>query len=216
MIYALSFIVLLTGQCTSINSKPINMGEDTNRRMSGIDTATLGTGCFWCSEAIFQQLKGVIKVIPGYSGGQVKNPSYQQVCLGTTGHAEVCQIIYDTEIISFDELLEVFWLIHDPTSLNRQGNDVGTQYRSVVFYHNAAQKEAALEYKEMLKASQAYPKPVVTEISPYQGFYKAEDYHLNYYQLNRTAPYCVYVIAPKIEKFKKVFKDKLKIPLNAH
>ena len=175
-----------------------------------LEKATFGAGCFWCVEAIFQELKGVIKVIPGYSGGHVKNPSYREVCTGTTGHAEVCEIIFDTEVISFDELLEVFWLIHDPTSLNRQGNDVGTQYRSVIFYRNEKQKEIALEYKHMLSESGDYKKPIVTEITLFSDFYKAEDYHQDYYELNKNAPYCVYVISPKIEKFRKVFKDKLK------
>jgi peptide-methionine (S)-S-oxide reductase len=191
------------------NKKSIMMCEEKIKK-SGIDTATLAGGCFWCVEAIYQQLKGVIKVIPGYSGGHVKNPSYREVCMGTTGHAEVCEIIYDTEIISFDEILEVFFLIHDPTSLNQQGNDVGTQYRSAIFYHNPEQKTTAEEYKKMLELSKAYSKPVITEIAPFTGFYKAEDYHQNYYKLNSDAPYCVYVISPKIEKFKKVFKDKLK------
>jgi peptide-methionine (S)-S-oxide reductase len=177
---------------------------------SGIDTAIFGAGCFWCVEALFQQLRGVIKVIPGFSGGHIKNPSYREVCNGTTGHAEVCEVIFDNEVISFDELLEVFWLIHDPTSLNCQGNDVGTQFRSVVFYRNQQQKEIALEYKKMLNSSGSYSKPVVTEISMFTNFYKAEEYHHGYYDLNKEAPYCVYVISPKIDKFRKVFKDKLK------
>jgi len=178
---------------------------------SGIDTAVLGAGCFWSVEAIFQQLKGVIKVIPGYSGGHIKSPAYREVCNGTTGHSEVCEIIFDNEIVSFDELLEVFWLIHDPTSLNRQGNDIGTQYRSVIFYRNQCQKEIAMEYKNMLTSSGSYKKPIVTEITRFTSFYKAEEYHQDYYDLNKGAPYCVYVISPKIEKFQKVFKDKLKI-----
>ena len=181
-----------------------------NENKSGIDTAVFGAGCFWCVEAIFQQLKGVIKVIPGYSGGQIKNPSYREVCSGKTGHAEVCEIIFDTEVISFDELLEVFWLIHDPTSLDRQGNDVGTQYRSVIFYLNSRQSETAQEYKNMLTNSGAYKRPIVTDIARFTEFYKAEDYHQYYYDLNKNAPYCVYVISPKMEKFRKVFKDKLK------
>jgi peptide-methionine (S)-S-oxide reductase len=177
---------------------------------SGIDTAVFGAGCFWCVEALYKQLKGVIKVIPGYSGGDVKNPSYREVCNGTTGHAEVCEIIFDTDVITFDELLEVFWLIHDPTSVNQQGNDVGTQYRSAVFYRNEKQKETALEYKSMLSNSGAYKKSIATEITLFTSFYRAEDYHVDYYDLNKNAPYCVYVIEPKIEKFRKVFKDKLK------
>lgn len=177
---------------------------------SGIDTAIFGAGCFWCVEAIFQQIKGVIKVIPGYSGGIVKKPSYLEVSNGNTGHAEVCQVIFDNEIITYDELLEVFWLIHDPTSVNKQGNDIGSQYRSAIFYRNSWQKEIAVEYKEMLNTSGAYKKPIVTDITVFTEFYKAEDYHIDYYGSNKNAPYCVYVISPKIEKFRKVFKDKLK------
>lgn len=188
-------------------------GEETKFK-SGIEIATFGAGCFWCVEAIYQQLKGVIKVIPGYSGGTIKNPAYREVCNGTTGHAEVCQIIYDTELISFGELLEVFYLIHDPTSLNKQGNDVGTQYRSVIFYHTEQQREEAEEYKTMLDSSNLYSKLIVTEISPCKAFYKAEDYHLNYYQFNGNVPYCTYVITPKVEKFRKVFKDKLKLSVH--
>jgi len=174
------------------------------------ETATFGTGCFWCTEAIFQELKGVLKVTSGYSGGTVKNPSYEDVCTGTTGHAECLQVVYDPAVISYDELLEVFWESHDPTSLNRQGNDVGTQYRSVIFYHNAEQKKKAEEYKAKLDKSGAYDKPIVTEISRYAAFYAAEDYHQDYYRLHGSQPYCTFVIRPKVEKFEMVFKDKLK------
>jgi len=174
------------------------------------DTATLGTGCFWCTEAIFEQLKGVVSVASGYSGGTVKNPSYHDVCTGNTGHAEVVQVIFDPKVITYTDLLEVFWETHDPTSLNRQGNDEGTQYRSVIFYHNSIQKQVAVKYKEKLNKSGAYAKPVVTEIAPYKTFYKAENYHQDYYNLNGEEPYCHYVIQPKLDKFKKVFKDKLK------
>jgi peptide-methionine (S)-S-oxide reductase len=179
---------------------------------SGIktDTATFGTGCFWCTEAIFQQLEGVLKVTSGYSGGHVKNPSYEQVCDGTTGHAEVIQMIYDPAKISFDELLEVFWETHDPTTLNRQGNDVGTQYRSAVFYHNAEQKQKAEKYKAELDKSGAFSNKIVTEVTPASAFYAAENYHQNYYNQNGSQPYCTFVIRPKMEKFQKVFKDKLK------
>ncbi len=175
-----------------------------------LDTATFGEGCFWCSEAVFQRLKGVHSVVSGYSGGDVKNPSYQQVCSGTTGHAEVIQFTYDPSIISYDELLKVFWRTHDPTTLNRQGADVGTQYRSVIFYHNEEQKKKAEHYKDELNKSGAFKDPIVTEISPYRNFYKAEDYHQNYYNNNPSQGYCSFVIAPKLEKFEKVFKDKLK------
>jgi len=174
------------------------------------EIATFGAGCFWCVEAVFQSLNGVEKVVSGYSGGHVKNPTYKQVCTGTTGHAEVCQIHYKPDIISFVELLEVFWSTHDPTTLNRQGNDVGTQYRSVIFYHNTEQKEIAENYKKKLDNSGAFPGAIVTEITPFENFYIAEDYHQEFYDLNPDQPYCTYVIQPKMEKFKKVFSDKLK------
>jgi peptide-methionine (S)-S-oxide reductase len=174
------------------------------------DTATFATGCFWCTEAIFQELKGVYKAVSGYSGGHVANPSYEEVCKGTTGHAECLQIIYDPKVISFDELLEVFWESHDPTSLNRQGNDIGTQYRSAIFYHNAEQKQKAEHYKAELDKSGAYNKPIVTEITAFSNFYPAENYHQNYYNTHGSAPYCSLVIRPKVEKFEKVFKNKLK------
>ncbi|MFL5754329.1 MAG: peptide-methionine (S)-S-oxide reductase MsrA [Bacteroidia bacterium] len=174
------------------------------------ETATFGSGCFWCVEAVFQDLKGVEKVVSGYSGGFVKNPSYKEVCMGTTGHAEVCQITYDPSVISFEELLEVFWKTHDPTTLNSQGNDHGTQYRSAVFYHNEEQKKLAEEYKKKLDASGAFDKPIVTEITAFTNFYPAENYHQDYFNLNGTEPYCQFVIQPKVDKFKKVFKDKLK------
>lgn len=180
-----------------------NPGEPT-------DTATLGAGCFWCVEAVFQQLNGVLKVTSGYSGGTVANPTYEQVCQKNTGHAEVIRVVFDPTVISFDELLEVFWQTHDPTTLNRQGNDVGPQYRSVVFYHNAEQKAKAEEYKASLNKSGAFSAPVITEISPFKNFYEAEDYHQNYYLNNGSQPYCYYVIRPKMEKFEKVFKDKMK------
>lgn len=182
-------------------------GEETSIKT---DTATFGTGCFWCTEAVFQELEGVLKATSGYSGGHVKNPTYKEVCEGTTGHAECLQIVYDPAKITFDELLEVFWQVHDPTTLNRQGNDEGTQYRSVVFYHNAEQKQKAEKYKAELGKSGAWDKPLVTEIAPYDTFYAAEDYHQDYYNNNGSQPYCYYVIKPKLEKFEKVFKNKLK------
>jgi peptide-methionine (S)-S-oxide reductase len=184
--------------------------QNTIIKNSGIDTATFGGGCFWCIEAIFKQLKGVLKVTPGYSGGQIKNPSYREICMGNTGHAEVCQIIFDSESIGYDELLEVFFLIHDPTSLNQQGNDVGTQYRSVIFYHNDGQKNAAKEYIKILNSPEHYTNEIVTEVVPFTAFYKAEEYHVDYYNKNTQQPYCIYVINPKLNKFKKVFKDKIK------
>jgi peptide-methionine (S)-S-oxide reductase len=172
--------------------------------------ATFGAGCFWCVEAVFQQLDGVQKVASGYSGGKVDNPTYKQVTTGSTGHAEVIQVTYDPAVIRFEELLEAFWSSHDPTTLNRQGADVGTQYRSVIFYHTDEQKNLAESFKKQLNEEKAFGKPVVTEISPFTKFYVAEDYHQNYFNLNGDQPYCRVVIAPKLDKFKKVFKDKLK------
>lgn len=174
------------------------------------ETATLGAGCFWCVEALFQLVEGVESVVSGYSGGHVDNPTYEEVCSGSTGHAEVCQITFDPRKISYGELLTVFWQLHDPTTLNRQGADVGTQYRSVIFYHNEEQKRLAEQHKKELDASGRWNKPLVTEISPYKTFYRAEDYHHNYYNLNRGQPYSAVVIQPKVEKLKKVFKDKVK------
>ncbi len=174
------------------------------------DTATFGAGCFWCVEAQFQLLDGVISVSSGYSGGAIKNPTYDQVCTGRTGHAEVCQIVFDTTKISYDEMLAAFWQTHDPTQLNRQGNDVGTQYRSVIYYHNDAQRLSAEHYKKEQNDQSTWGAPVVTEISAFTTFYKAEDYHQNYYNQNGNQGYCQYVVKPKVEKFKKVFKDKMK------
>ncbi len=174
------------------------------------EVATLGAGCFWCVEAVFQELNGVEKVVSGYAGGFVKNPAYREVCNGTTGHAEVAQITFDPAVITFDEILEVFWQTHDPTTLNRQGNDVGTQYRSAVFYHSDSQKDKAEFYKEELNKSGAFRDPIVTEIVPLSNYYPAEDYHQNYYNDNSSQPYCAYVIKPKVDKVRKVFADKLK------
>jgi peptide-methionine (S)-S-oxide reductase len=186
------------------------MNEQEATRSEKLEKATFGTGCFWCTEAVFQELKGVHAVVSGYSGGQVKNPSYEQVCTGTTGHAEVVQISYDPEVISYEELLEVFWRTHDPTTPNQQGNDIGPQYRSVIFYHNDQQRRLAEQYKQKLNASGAFSAPIVTEISPFEAFYPAEDYHQQYYDQHGRQPYCMFVIRPKLEKFKKVFQDKLK------
>lgn len=173
-------------------------------------TATFGSGCFWCTEAIFERVNGVIDVVSGYAGGHVENPTYEAVCDGTTGHAECTQIIFNPDVISYDELLEIFWKTHDPTTLNRQGNDVGTQYRSVIFYHNEEQKQKAEYYKKKLEEENIWNDPIVTEISPLTVFYKAEKYHQDYYENNSSQSYCAFVITPKIEKFEKVFKDKLK------
>jgi peptide-methionine (S)-S-oxide reductase len=191
----------------NLSAKDFNQ---TKNNMQQTDTATFGTGCFWCTEAIFESLDGVISATSGYSGGSVKNPTYEQVCSGNTGHAECIQVVYDPQKISFVDLLQAFWKSHDPTTLNRQGNDAGTQYRSVIFYHNEMQRVASEEFKKKLNDLKAYSDPVVTEISPAVVFYPAEDYHQEYFKLNGHAPYCQFVIAPKMEKFKKAFKDKMK------
>lgn len=175
-----------------------------------LETATLGSGCFWCTEAFFLPVKGIESVVSGYSGGKIKNPAYRDICSGLTGHAEVVQVKFDPKLISFSEVLEIFWNTHDPTTLNRQGADEGTQYRSVVFYHSDAQKKIAEEYKAQLNQSKVYNNPVVTEISPFTEFYPAENYHQNYYELNPTQSYCAYVIRPKVEKFRKQYEAKLK------
>ena len=188
-------------QTKKTDPKPMN---------SELQVATFGAGCFWCTEAVFLNLKGVTKVVSGYSGGKVKNPSYRDVCTGETGHAEVTQITYDPKQVTFEELLEVFWNTHDPTTLNKQGADEGTQYRSVVFYHSPEQKKIAEDYKKQLEASHVYKNPIVTEISPLKDFYAAEDYHQNYYALNANQGYCQYVIRPKVEKFKKQFASRVK------
>lgn len=171
---------------------------------------TLGGGCYWCIEAVFQMLNGVIKVESGFSGGKVKNPTYKEVCTGTTGHAEVVQITFDNTKTSIEEILKVFFTVHDPTTLNRQGADEGTQYRSVIFYHNQKQYNVAKSIIDELNKVKAYPKPIVTELTAYTAFYKAEAYHQNYYNDNKSEPYCRMVIQPKIEKFEKVFKNRIK------
>jgi peptide-methionine (S)-S-oxide reductase len=213
---AVTSMVLFMTTFTSCGQKENRnnmMSSETNISLpAGVktDTATFGTGCFWCTEAIFQELDGVLKATSGYSGGTVENPTYKEVCEGNTGHAEVIQIVYDPSKITYDELLAAFWQSHDPTTLNRQGNDVGPQYRSVIFYHNAEQKEKAEKYKAELDKSKAFDNPIVTEITPFSKFYVAENYHQDYYNNNGSQPYCYYVIRPKLEKFNKVFKDKLK------
>ncbi len=178
--------------------------------MKKLEQAVFGAGCFWCIEAVFQQINGVSKVESGYMGGQIKNPTYREVCGGRTGHAEVARIEFDPTMISFKELLEIFWKTHDPTTLNRQGADVGTQYRSVIFYTNQSQKELATSYKLQLNAENAFGNPVVTEISPASEFYVAEGVHQNYYNDNKEQPYCTFVVKPKVDKVKKVFADKIK------
>ncbi|MFC2115836.1 peptide-methionine (S)-S-oxide reductase MsrA [Bacteroidota bacterium] len=172
--------------------------------------ATFGSGCFWCTEAVFEQLEGVEKVISGYSGGDIKNPSYKEVTSGRTGHAEVCQIHYDPDIISYEELLDVFWHTHDPTTLNRQGNDTGTQYRSAVFYHSDKQKQLAEESRSAMVVSGIFSDPIVTEITEFKNFYEAENYHQDYFKSNPSQPYCTFIVKPKVDKFKAKYQDKLK------
>ncbi|MBC7947210.1 MAG: peptide-methionine (S)-S-oxide reductase MsrA [Chitinophagaceae bacterium] len=192
-------------------SRTINTGTMSTTTSGKIDTATFANGCFWCTEAIFEELDGVISATSGYTGGKVINPTYKQVTTGETGHAECLQIVYDPEKVSFDELLAVFWETHDPTTLNRQGADVGTQYRSGIFFHNEEQKQKAEKYKAELDKSGAFDNPIVTEIVPFTKFYEAEDYHQQYFENNENSnPYCKIVIRPKLDKFRKVFKDKLK------
>jgi peptide-methionine (S)-S-oxide reductase len=209
-IQSLLFLLILIIFNTSVYSQNKDRIKSMNNNVTEI--ATFGSGCFWCTEAVFQQLKGVVKVTPGYSGGNRPNPTYEQVSSGASGHAEVSQIEFNPEIITFDELLEVFWKSHDPTTLNKQGADVGTQYRSAIFYHSEKQKEIAEQYKKKLNEAHAFNKPIVTEITAFKAFYPAEDYHVNYYKNNKNAPYCTYVIAPKLDKIRAVFKDKLKDP----
>ena len=174
-----------------------------------LEVITLASGCFWCTEAVFKRVNGVISVISGYSGGLIDNPSYDLVCSGRTGHAEAVQVKFDPKVISAKQILEIFWYTHDPTTLNRQGNDVGTQYRSAVFYNSESQKEIALKVKDELESNKVYSNPIVTEITPFRNFYEAEDYHRDYYDNNRTAPYCNYVIDPKVNKLFTKFSSKL-------
>jgi peptide-methionine (S)-S-oxide reductase len=181
-----------------------------NNQNTHLEIATFGSGCFWCTEAIFERVNGVSAAVSGYSGGEVENPTYKEVCDGTTGHAECTKITFDPSVVSYDELLEIFWKTHDPTTLNRQGNDVGTQYRSVIFYHSDEQKQKAEYYKNKLTVEKIWEKPIVTEITKFEKFYPAEDYHQEYYDNNPNQGYCAYVITPKVEKFEKIFKDKLK------
>jgi peptide-methionine (S)-S-oxide reductase len=175
-----------------------------------IQETTLGAGCFWCIEACYSQLQGVLEVYPGYAGGHKLDPTYQEVCAGNTGHAEVARVVFDDEKVTFDELLELFWFVHDPTQLNRQGNDIGTQYRSVVFYHSEFQKERADYFISKLTREKVWENPIVTEVIEINNFYRAENYHHNYFELNPQNAYCQAVVRPKVEKFKKVFENKLK------
>ncbi len=185
-------------------------GFAQNKKTSNLETITLGGGCYWCVEAVYEDLNGVKSVVSGFSGGNVADPSYEEVCTGTTGHAEVVQITYDKNVTDINEIFKVFFTVHDPTTLNRQGADVGTQYRSVIFYKNEEQKKAAQSIIAELNKAKVYDSPIVTKVEPFKKFYKAEDYHQDYYANNKNQPYCKMVIQPKIEKFEKVFKDKLK------
>ena len=189
----------------STDSKTEHKDQSHNR-----EVATFGAGCFWCVEALFQTIEGVESVVSGYSGGDVTKPTYEEVCSGTTGHAEVCQVTYDPSKVTYGELLKVFWQVHDPTTLNRQGADVGTQYRSVIFYHTEEQKRLAENNKKELDKSGTWKNPVVTEISPCKNFYRAEGYHQDYYNQNAGKPYTTFVIKPKMKKFKMAFKDIVK------
>ena len=184
--------------------------NNNNNNNNEMEIATLANGCFWCTEAIFKKLKGVKSILPGYAGGTVKNPSYNQVCTGSTGHAESIQIKFDPTVISFEKILDIFWHTHDPTTLNRQGNDIGTQYRSAIFYHNEKQKEIAEKSKKDLEEEHVYKDAIVTEISPFKNFYVAEDYHKDYYENHKDNPYCNFVIDPKLNKLLQKYRNEVK------
>lgn len=209
----ITFLIFITTVFGCVTKTELNsrQGETmlTDSTMN-LSIATFGAGCFWCVEAVFQRLRGVEKVTSGYAGGTKKNPTYDEVCEGNTGHVEVCRIFYDSEIISYEELAEVFFTTHDPTTLNRQGNDAGTQYRSAIFFETDEQKEIAMRIKEKFEAEEVFDNPIVTEITKLGDFYPAENYHQNYYNNNAYQPYCMFVINPKIEKLKKKYRTKLK------
>jgi peptide-methionine (S)-S-oxide reductase len=196
------------------NTKEVNMKNDETKPDSHnkMETATLGGGCFWCIEAAFNELRGVVNVESGYAGGETVSPTYEQVCTGTTGHAEAVQVTFDSKVISFREILEIFFASHDPTTLNRQGADVGTQYRSVIFYHNTEQKQTAEQTITELDAAKVWDKQIVTRVEPFKNFYKAEDHHMKYFSRHPEAAYCRIVIAPKIVKLREKYRDKLKKP----
>ncbi len=207
---ALLFFILLFISFFALTRTEAKTSQKENPMQNKTEIATLGGGCFWCIEAIYERVRGVVKVTSGYSGGHVENPTYEQVSTGTTGHAESVQIEFDPTVISYNEILDIFWQIHDPTQLNRQGNDIGPQYRSVIFYHNERQKEIALKSKAELEKEKIFDKPIVTEITAFKRFYPAESYHKNYYDRNSDEPYCQLVITPKLQKFKKHFSEYLK------
>lgn len=204
---------LLFGACGQHDNQIItsnDMAEFNHRDTPLLETATFGSGCFWCTEAVFQKVRGVHNVVSGYSGGKTPNPSYRQVTSGSTGHAEVIQVKFDPEVVSYLQLLEIFFKTHDPTTLNRQGADVGTQYRSVIFYHSTRQKEMAEKVKDALNREKIWNNPIVTEITEFSTFYQAEDYHQDYFENNPNQAYCQFVIVPKLEKLEKLFKEQLK------
>ena len=203
-----NLILIFLTACTSM----FGQKNDSNKMInpSNLDTITLGGGCYWCVEAVYENLNGVKSVVSGFSGGKTTNPTYREVCTGETGHAECVQITYDKTVTSLDEIFKVFFTVHDPTTLNRQGADEGTQYRSVIFSKNEEQKKAAQTIINALKKEKVYSSPIVTTLEPYTKFYKAEEYHQNYYENNKNKPYCKMVIQPKLEKFEKIFKDRLK------
>lgn len=201
----LFIIIVLVNNCNAKNDYEVKMIDSTK-----LSIATFGSGCFWCSEAVFERVKGVYKVVSGYSGGNVPNPTYDSVCTGLTNHAECVQVYFNEKEVSYTKLLEIFFKTHDPTTLNKQGADVGTQYRSVIFYHDEKQRQIAEKIKKKLNDEKIWDNPIVTEIVPFKKFYEAEDYHQNYYEKNPYQGYCAFVITPKIEKFEKVFKDLLK------
>lgn len=208
----LCYLAIITFACEAKENKNKSDMESEKKVADNqkLEKATFAGGCFWCTEALFLEIKGVEKVLPGYTGGKVENPTYEEVCEGTTGHAEAIEITYNPELVSYEDLLEVFFGTHDPTTLNRQGADVGTQYRSEIFYHSEAQKKAAENFISLLNTQNIYGKKVVTKISPAVTFYVAEDYHKNYYNRNKNQGYCMAVIAPKLDKLKKNYKSKLK------
>lgn len=209
-IFLLSVLSALLLSVFARQSPQKQTGTSAGEAIGRTDTATFASGCFWCEEAKFSQLKGVLTVTSGYTGGHVANPSYELVCTGTTGHAEACNIVFDPSVITYDELLEAFFLSHDPTQLNRQGNDVGPQYRSAIFYHNDDQREKTAYYIGKLTERKIYPNPIVTEVKPFTTFYSAESYHQEYYKKHPNRSYCRYVIQPEMAKFKKIFQSKLK------
>ena len=210
MIFLSFMMTLLANPPASSKIIRINHKNTEMSQKNKLEVATLGSGCFWCTEAVFERLKGVEKVLSGFSGGKLKNPSYKEISTGRTGHAEVCQIWFDPSLITYEELLDVFWHTHDPTTLNRQGNDVGSQYRSVILYHSEEQKEAALRSKMEMDVKGTFGNPIVTEITAFEEFFKAEDYHQGYFENNPGQPYCSFVVKPKLRKFKAKFQDKLK------